>query len=1026
MLLPVDTRTYNTLKRWSAILLALTAGIGLVVLTGWQFNLDLLKGWGRSLTFANPLCAVCFLFLSIAFFPFLQKGIDDKIPVMTWLFAGIVFVICLVNLGASLLGEDTRLDLILFNDELLNRNNNVYRMTPGTSACFTLLSLALFFLPHRSTHRYKWSHILLIPVLLISIFWLMAFLFRGDGFSGFFWFMPMALPTAASFCLISLALLFISPSEGFMRELTSELSGSMTARILIPAAIIVPALLGFIRIWGFRQGWYSLEYGVALLTVSTMVIFFAVIWFNTITLNRRDMHKHKADRALRDSEEQVQAIFTNAPDAIVVIDRQGRILRWNPESEQLFGWAEKEVAGLKLGDAIIPLELRDGYWKSISPFLDSKYEAKTGRSIEFRVVRKDLVVFDVSMSVSPLTLNEQQFFICFLRNITERKHTEARLKTFNEELSIQVQDKTREMTDIFERVTDGFIALDKEFRYIYINKRAGEMIRQIPGDLIGKNIWEVFPAAIGTSTWFAFRKAMDEQVYVTNTDHFEELDIWQENHIYPSPRGLSVFIRDITQQKAAENSVNEANAMADKLIHSLPGVFYFFDDKGKFIKWNKQFEEVTGYSAAEISEMHPLQFFTSKDQAYITSRIEDVFATGEGDAEAPFLTRTGRQIPYFFKATRLTFQGKSCLLGTGFDVRERKKAEAALLASEQKYKLLFENNPMPMWMVRLPEYELIDVNYTALRKYRYTKSEFLALKTSDLMTDDELSREDYRINTDFRGEYHAGIWKHKNKQGRVIYADIVTYDIYYQNLPVRLVLSNDVTDQHLAKEKLEESYESIRELTEYLQNIREEERLHISREIHDELGQQLTVLKMDVSWLNKKIEVADGPVRQKLTELPVLIDNAVRTVRRIASELRPTLLDDLGLQAAMEWHLEEFTRRIGITSHFDASDGDLVIPDNLKIGLFRIFQESLTNVARHSGASCVDVSIKRSDNKLVLIVHDNGRGFDEEKTRKKTLGLLGMKERSTVMGGDYTITGIPGEGTTVKVVVPVQMVKERV
>jgi signal transduction histidine kinase len=175
---------------------------------------------------------------------------------------------------------------------------------------------------------------------------------------------------------------------------------------------------------------------------------------------------------------------------------------------------------------------------------------------------------------------------------------------------------------------------------------------------------------------------------------------------------------------------------------------------------------------------------------------------------------------------------------------------------------------------------------------------------------------------------------------------------------------------------------------------------------------------MDVSWLNKRIEPENAAAKEKLAEILGLIDSTVKSVRRIASELRPTLLDDLGLLAAMEWHLEEFERRSGIETESSLPEIEQPLPDALKIGLFRIFQESLTNVARHSGAKKVKVSLQQRDKELVLTVHDNGKGFDESGTVKKTLGLLGMKERTLMMGGQYNISGIIGEGTTVTVAVP--------
>ncbi|RYF84880.1 MAG: sensor histidine kinase, partial [Chitinophagaceae bacterium] len=253
----------------------------------------------------------------------------------------------------------------------------------------------------------------------------------------------------------------------------------------------------------------------------------------------------------------------------------------------------------------------------------------------------------------------------------------------------------------------------------------------------------------------------------------------------------------------------------------------------------------------------------------------------------------------------------------------------------------------------------------------------------------------------------------------IIYVDVVTHDIYYEGIPTRLVLAIEVTEQHLAEEKLKESYEATRKLTEHLQNVREEERLHIAREIHDELGQLLTVLKMDVSWLNRKIQPVTEPVKEKMEGLLSLIDITVQKVRHISSELRPSLLDDLGLVAALEWHIEEFGKRSDIELDADLPATELLLPEPVKIGLFRILQESLTNVARHSGATRVTISLMQKENDLILTINDNGKGFDAENTKKKTLGLLGMKERTLMIGGEYKIKGTPGIGTVVEVTVPV-------
>src|SRR5690606_13355257 len=140
-----------------------------------------------------------------------------------------------------------------------------------------------------------------------------------------------------------------------------------------------------------------------------------------------------------------------------------------------------------------------------------------------------------------------------------------------------------------------------------------------------------------------------------------------------------------------------------------------------------------------------------------------------------------------------------------------------------------------------------------------------------------------------------------------------------------------------------------------------------------------------VSWLNRKLKSEEGPIKDKLTDLSALLDTTVRTVRRISSELRPSLIDDLGLVAAMEWHMDEFSKRSGVICSAEFPDTELILSDSVKIGLYRIFQESLTNVGRHAEAKNVHIVLRKTQNQLILTIQDDGIGFDETKRNKKTL-----------------------------------------
>ena len=1017
MSLTANTAWQKRLEQWSRYLVYAVLCIGVLVLVGWELEIVFLKKIFVHLAAMNPLTATCFILISLSFLigrvphaPNLRRGIG-------YVLASLVILVGLLKIGGMAFNFDSGIDHILFRGKLDMEPGVPNRMAPNTSLCFIFTGIALILLKYKS-HRRTLAQYMAIVIALLSLLSLLGYLYQVESFYGIFSYVAMALNTASCFFLFAMAILFANTENGIMKELSGDLTGSVAARILIPVAIIVPAALGLIRLWGYWNGVYNNEFGVALYALITIIILVSIIWYNTASLNKRDLLRKATEDALHASEEQSRGIFDNAPDSIVLMDEMGVIVKWNPQSEKLFGHTAEEVNGKYLHDIITPAELREAEKRSLTGLLEGK-EGISGQTMDLWAIRKNGSEVDISLRLSPLSLNGKQFFIGFMRDITERKLIEKKMKGFNEELARQVEEKTTELTEIFERVTDGFIALDKDFRYLYVNKKAGELIHREPQDLIGKQVWEIFPDAVGSETYQSFHHAMKEQIYICSTDYYAPFNLWQENHIYPSTNGLSIFIRDITERKKAEQEINEARNLADKLIDSLPGVFYFYDQNGKFIRWNDQFEDVTGYSGKEIADMHPSDFFTEEQKEYITGRIEQVFAVGENDAQADFVTKSGERIPYYFKAVKIIYQGEPCLLGYGVDVTERVRAEDRIKASEKKYKLLFESNPLPMWMLGLPGYDIKEVNDAALDQYGYSRKEFLELDIFTIRPDEDIVKLKAITNRDYRGIHHSGIWRHKKKDGAIIFVDVVTHDIYYEDSPTRLVLANEVTEQYLAEEKLKESYAATRKLTEHLQNVREEERLHIAREIHDELGQLLTVLKMDVSWLNKRIEAPSGAMKEKLTDLLALIDTTVKTVRRIASELRPSLLDDLGLLAAMEWHLEEFEKRSGVIKKIEVPAVELRLPDALKIGLFRIFQESLTNVARHSGAKNVNVSLFEKDGQLILTIRDDGKGLDETRTNKRTLGLLGMKERTLMMGGEYNITSAMGQGTTVTVTVPV-------
>lgn len=966
-------------------------------------------------------------------------------------------------------------------------------------------------------------------------------------------------------------------------------------------------------------------------------------------------------------------LMEDVSDAVFSTDQYFIIKAWNKAAEKLYGYTAAEVIGQVVSQIIRP-QIDEARRNKLSEQL----QVNGHWAGEIKHTKKDgsTLILYISNSVTRNSQGNIDGYVTVCRDISESKKLEQQLRTFNRELERQVILKTTELTAMFERVTDAFMALDKSLHYTYVNKKAGEITHREPASLLGKYIWDEFPQAVGSATYHAIMKAMKDQQATINTDHFEPLHLWQENYIYPSHEGMSIFIRDISKTKRVEkdlaaaherllfhmeksplgfiewdsrlqakfwsgqaekilgnsirdfhlysdenlfvmyeediplankiaeqlisgeiesnnvqlrnyskdrkviwcewyNSIlrdkngkvvsilslvqditerkkneeelfkertllrtlvdnlpdyiyvkdinlqhilnNTANVrllgaeteketlgktvldyfpkkiaeryiaddlavirneaplynleepiynksgerrwllttklplkvnnqiigllgisrditevkaaaaqllkekeLSDSIINNLPGVFYMYNDMGNLVRWNKNFEIITGYSFQEISGMGPLDFFVPEEKDRLKQRIQSLFMENLPGTEVTFNTKNKKRIPYFINSWSIILDKSRYIIGNGIDLTERHKAGEALKQSERKYKLLFESNPMPMWMVSLNDFRIIDVNESAMKHYGYTKEEFLQLNIKEMRPPEDVAKLELELQSHVPGISNRGVWKHKKSDGSIISIEAHAYDFVYEGEKARLLLANDITEKIFAEEKLQHSYQEIRQLASHLQEIREEERADIAREIHDELGQQITGLKMDISWLSKKITGENKEVKQKIKEILELLNGTVETVRKIATELRPSILDDLGIVEAMKWQCLEFQKRYFIKVQFVSDFSDLPIPNKIRIGLFRIYQESLTNVARHAkGATLVESKLLKKVNGFELVIIDNGNGFDvKESGNKKTLGLLGMRERTLMMGGKFEIESIPGKGTSISVFVP--------
>jgi PAS domain S-box-containing protein len=228
----------------------------------------------------------------------------------------------------------------------------------------------------------------------------------------------------------------------------------------------------------------------------------------------------------------------------------------------------------------------------------------------------------------------------------------------------------------------------------------------------------------------------------------------------------------------------------------------------------------------------------------------------------------------------------------------------------------------------------------------------------------------------------------------------------------------DVTERKRADLRLRRSLRRVRDLAAHLQDAREEERSLIAHQIHDQLGHDLAALKLDLAWLRRQLPGESPALDQSVQAMLEVLDRGLKTLRRITTELRPDLLDHFGPAAAIEWQAEELRLRSGVRTRLDLHAGDLDLSNTLSTALFRIVQETLTNVARHAEASQVAISLRREGAELILDIEDDGCGFDPAKIANPSFGLLAMKERALSLGGDLSIESGPS-GTTVTARLPI-------
>jgi PAS domain S-box-containing protein len=448
------------------------------------------------------------------------------------------------------------------------------------------------------------------------------------------------------------------------------------------------------------------------------------------------------------------------------------------------------------------------------------------------------------------------------------------------------------------------------------------------------------------------------------------------------------------------------------------GIYIVQDGKFRFV--NHYASQFLGYSREDIIGQNSMDFVHPDDREMVIGNVRKML-TGERHTSYEFRTiAKDGSIHWIEEIVRPTqYEGRVAVLGNIMEVtekvesREKRKEletiEASILAA------------IPHAVIGLKDRRIIFANDGVQSVFGWKVDELIGKSTRIL----------YRTEGDY--EKMDGLYSRLEQQKTVltefpcrhqdgtdiecmVSASRIGESLTKKNI---VITYEDITERDRAKKELEQSREQLRNLYAHLQSVREKERTRIARELHDELGQLLTALNTDLIMLQKKIPEKEVALLEKTDVMVKLIDMTMKTLKRIYMDLRPGMLDHLGLVAAIRWQIEEFKKRSGIGCSIITEPDEMSLDDDLSTAIFRIFQETLTNILRHAEATKVNVRLKKTKTFVDLVVRDNGQGVGEEELAKTdSFGLIGIRERAIALGGTAQIWGEQGSGTTVKVRIP--------
>lgn len=486
--------------------------------------------------------------------------------------------------------------------------------------------------------------------------------------------------------------------------------------------------------------------------------------------------------------------------------------------------------------------------------------------------------------------------------------------------------------------------------------------------------------------------------------------------------------REITERRNIEARLRQERDFISGILDTENAIVVVVDLDARILRFNRAGEAATGYYAHELIGKTLWETLLPEAQVANFKRHLDAVASGIFPSECEIKWRGkdgGTRLVQLSNTAILGSNGKCThMISTGIDITDRRMTEAALVRTRENFELLVEGvTDYAIYMLDR-DGAIVSWNVGAERISGYSASEVIGAHFSEFFSPDEPRKRESHVELRIAavdGLYQREGW-YLRRDGSRLWATLTINPVRGNGNELRgfSVIINDISERKKSESALAESRELLRSLSSHLQTVREEEKAGLARELHDELGSMLTSLKIEISSLKQQLAQDLDATHARIDAIVDTVHEAITTTRRISTDLRPPILDNLGLLPAIEWQLEQFKQRTGMEVDLHITNDSTILGNTHTIAIFRILQEGLTNIIRHAGATRVSVAIAIDGQYIAMDIIDDGIGFsvDEHKTGGH-YGLYSMQERARALGGTVDIISQPGEGTRLKVRVPV-------